>query len=105
MSSKRLQLVFGFLMFLISIVLANQSFAGMPLNLEIEDMGTASIKAEVKTAAGEVIIKNDDLRSGSADMSLSAVPDGAYHVYFSSPGYATQWQTLKVNKEIRRAHV
>jgi hypothetical protein len=100
MSSKRLQLVFGFLMFLISIVLANQSFAGMPLNLEIEDMRTASIKAEVKTAAGEVIIKNDDLRSGSADMSLSEVPDGDYRVYFSSPGYATQWQTLKVNKGV-----
>ena len=100
MSSKRLQQVFGFLMFLVSTMLANQSFAGMPLNLAIEDMKSVAIKVEIKTKTGEVIKKIDDLRPGSADMALSKVPDGDYHVYFSSPGYATQWQRLKVNQEV-----
>jgi hypothetical protein len=31
-------------------------------------------------------------------MALSAVPDGDYFIFFSSPGYAAQWQTLAVKQ-------
>ncbi len=68
------------------------------VNLSLEDKRDGKIKAEFKTGAlgREVPIVLHDLVPGTEVITLPDVRDGEYYVYFSSPGYASQWQRLEL---------
>lgn len=46
----------------------------------------------------KVIKRMENVQPGAIQMSLSGVPDGNYHMYFSSPGYATDWEALDIKQ-------
>ena len=72
--------------------------SSLGLYLSTEDMRPAEIKIEIRTSGvGAKVVKQiNDAPIGPGGIGLSDVPDGNYFVYFSVPGYASQWQTLKV---------
>ncbi len=66
----------------------------------MEDMRSAKIKVEIQTGelTPKVLKKLDDAQPGSNALGLSDLADGDYLVFFSSPGYAAQWQSLTVKQ-------
>ena len=80
--------------------IAKVSKPSFRLDLATEDARQTKIKVEIQTGEvpPKVIKKLEDMLPGSAEMELSGVPDGDYFVFFSSPGYAAQWQTLTVKE-------
>jgi hypothetical protein len=70
------------------------------LDVATEDTRQTKIKVEIQTGETppKVVKKIDDVLSGSAEVVLSGVADRDYFVFFSSPGYAAQWQTLTVKQ-------
>ena len=68
------------------------------LDLATEDTRQAKIEIEIQTGdfPPKVIKRMVDVPTGSAQMPLSGITNGDYFAYFSSPGYAAQWQSLKV---------
>ena len=71
----------------------------MPLTLATEDDQAALTKIEIQTQdqKQQVLMSIDGVRPGSTELPISGVPSGDYYAYFSSAGYASQWQILKVN--------
>ncbi len=74
--------------------------ASLRLNLSIDDMRPAKVKVEIQTGelTPKVLKKLEDARPGSSELGLSDLADGDYLVFFTSPGYAAQWQSLTVKQ-------
>lgn len=100
------------LAFLFAVIVSNRPVQGqgaqpakskepsLRLDLATEDARPARIKVEIKSseARPKVIRKMEDVSSGLAELALSGVTNGNYFVFFSSPGYAAQWQALTVKQ-------
>ena len=74
--------------------------SSLRLSLVAEDSQRPKIRVGIQTevATERFLKKIDDVLPGTVDMPLSGVPDGDYFVYFSSPGFAAQWQSLTVKE-------
>ncbi|MGV3756157.1 MAG: hypothetical protein ACO1QS_12315 [Verrucomicrobiota bacterium] len=69
------------------------------LDLSIEDQRPANVKAELKSENSRNIIQTlPDLLPGTTKLTFPGLTDGNYYVYFSAPGYASQWQRVVIKQ-------
>ncbi len=65
--------------------------SALRVNLSLENHATGTVKITLN--------KTTSLREtppGLVDVDLSAVPDGKHHIFFESPGFASQWRAVEV---------
>ena len=82
------------------------------LDLSLEDNAQGKIKVEFqgrsqrartpRTGGGRAsALTLEDLVPGKEEITVSDVPDGTYTVYFFSPGYANQFQQVKLDAQTK----
>ena len=73
------------------------------LRLHVSTEGACETKTKVEIQTGDMPPKvlriMDDVLIGSTNVLLSGIADGDYFIFFSSPGYAAQWQGLTIKQE------
>ncbi|HKI69000.1 MAG TPA: carboxypeptidase-like regulatory domain-containing protein, partial [Verrucomicrobiae bacterium] len=76
------------------------STGDLQLALSLERDGSGRIKVEFQTpgAQGRVLKTENGFEAGLTNVSLAGMTDGNYYVYFSSPGFATQWKEMTVKE-------
>jgi len=68
------------------------------VNLSLEGQSGGNVTVEVKTdgPAAHLLKSYDNLPAGTNSLALAEWSDGDYYLYFSAPGYATQWRLLSI---------